>query len=90
MTGAAWTRADTYDLSGYTRVWQGAYATPDSGRYKPVIERVDVAEKGKRIRLIVNELRPAYVYDLHLKSEEPLFPASAYYTMNQVPVTRQE
>ena len=90
VTGAAWTRADTYDLSGYTRVWQGAYATPDSGRYKPVIERVDVAEKGKRIRLIVNELRPAYVYDLHLKSEEPLFPASAYYTMNQVPVTRQE
>ncbi len=81
--------AARYVLSGYTRVWQGSYATPDSGRYTPQVERVTVSPDGKTVRLTVDELREAYVYEVNCTAvagaEDTLFPATGYYSMNRVP-----
>lgn len=77
--------AKNYELSGYTRVWQGSYGTPDSGRYRPEVTSVEVAEAGRIVRLHVDELKPQFVYDLRLLNRDDLFPATAYYTMNQIP-----
>ena len=77
--------ANNYELSGYTRVWQGSYGTPDSGRYRPEVTSVEVAEAGRIVRLHVDELKPQFVYDLRLLNRDDLFPATAYYTMNQIP-----
>ncbi len=76
---------ETYDLVGYTRVWEGDYATPDSGRYRPAIEEITVSDDGRTVRLKVDELRTSYLYELHLAESLGLFPRSAFYTMNLIP-----
>lgn len=106
VQGSHWEQTGTYELSGYTRVWQGSYATPDSGRYRPAIEQVSLSPDRKQARLIVKDLRPGHVYDLHLQVEgskgknqdntsaptrpAEFFPVSAYYTMNQIPNASDE
>ena len=81
--------ASNYVLSGYTRVWEGSYATPDSGRYTPEITELDLSPDRRTITLHVSELRESYVYEINcaklaLDGEE-LFPATGHYTMNQIP-----
>ncbi len=76
---------EAYVLSGYTRIWEGSYESPISGRYRPEIEKIEVLQKGKVVRLTVDELKPSFVYDIHLKTKEKLFPNTAYYTMNHIP-----
>ncbi|HBN78975.1 MAG TPA: hypothetical protein DD473_24820 [Planctomycetaceae bacterium] len=78
-------KKETYDLIGYTRIWEGAYASPDSGRYRPEITSLEVDDGGKTVRINVDQLKPSFVYELHLNEALDLFPASAYYTMNQIP-----
>ncbi|MCG6157032.1 c-type cytochrome [Rubinisphaera margarita] len=85
LDGQTLREKETYNLVGYTRVWEGDYATPDSGRYRPAIEAITVSDDGRTIQLQVDELRPAYVYELHLAESLGLFPRSAYYTMNRIP-----
>ncbi len=81
--------AARYSISGYTRIWQGAYATPDSERYSPEIRSVTVSDDGLHARLHVDDLRAGFVYELScdLKQEngQPLQPRNAHYTMNRVP-----
>ena len=76
---------DAYVLSGYTRIWEGSYESPISGRYRPEIKKVEVLQNGKIVRLTVDQLKPSFVYDIHLKTKEKLFPHTAYYTMNRIP-----
>ncbi|HBL46433.1 MAG TPA: hypothetical protein DDZ90_23905, partial [Planctomycetaceae bacterium] len=47
---------EAYTIAGYTRVWSGSYASPDSGRYKVEVEDVTVSDDKKTVRLKVNEL----------------------------------
>ena len=81
--------ANHYVLSAYTRVWQGSYATPDTGRYTPQVKHVAVSGDGKTVRLRVDELREAYVYEVNCAAlaveEDELFPATGHYTMNRIP-----
>lgn len=78
-----------YAISGYTRVWEGAYATPDSGRYEPPIRDARVEQGGRQVDLRVDDLREGFVYELTCEfnddSAEPLHPRQATYTMNLVP-----
>jgi hypothetical protein len=78
-----------YEISGYTRIWEGAYATPDSGRYEPPIRAVEVGGDGRQVVLSVDELLAGFVYeltcDVNDESGEPLQPHTATYTMNRVP-----
>ncbi|MBX3438747.1 MAG: hypothetical protein KF861_14730, partial [Planctomycetaceae bacterium] len=82
----------SYVLAGYTRAWQGAYATPDSGRYSPRIESLSQSSDRRTTVLRVDELRTAYVYELNCSSlaadDESWFPAAAHYTMNRIPSAR--
>jgi hypothetical protein len=79
-----------YTVSGYTRVWEGSYATPDSGRYEPRVESVDVSADATTVTLHTSELRERYVYDVTCAAigagdNRSLHPAAAAYTMNRIP-----
>lgn len=81
-------RPESYSISGYTREWQGAYATPDSGRYSPAIREVTVTDDGRHAQLQIDDLRPGFVYEITCNLEHegrPLQPRTAHYTMNRVP-----
>lgn len=78
-----------YTISSYRRIWKGTYATPDSDRRMEKITRVEIAGDRRSVVLTLDSMRPGFVYDIHLKSIGPagqaLWPAEAYYTLNQVP-----
>src|SRR5262249_20534162 len=89
---AAAARRENYEITGYTRKWQGAYATPDSGRYRHEVQSVDVAADGRSVILHTPRQQEGYVYDVTCgkigPEEQPaLWPNVGYYTMNQVPST---
>lgn len=81
--------ASNYVLSGYTRVWEGSYATPDSGRYTPEITMLELSPDRTKVTLHVSELRMSYVYEINCSKiandGEEFFPATGHYTMNQIP-----
>lgn len=79
--------ASNYQLAGYTRVWQGSYATPDSGRHTPTITTAAVNATGTLVRLTVDALKPGHVYELTCGeiAETALYPATAAYTLKKVP-----
>jgi len=78
-----------YTLSGYTRVWQGSYATPDSDVYTPAITAVMVSDDATSVRLHVDDLRAQHVYELNCRplttDGAPLQPSAAHYSMNRLP-----
>ena len=80
--------ARNYSLSGYTRVWQGSYATDDSGRYSPEIEGVALSNDRRTVTLVVPNLKDSFVYEFHVgeigSNGEELFPSFAAYTLNRL------
>jgi hypothetical protein len=79
-----------YIISGYTRVWQGSYATPDSGRYKVNVRSIDLSADGKTVRLHVDRLKEGYVYEvtcgrIGTDTAIDLFPATGHYTLHRIP-----
>ena len=83
----------SYSISGYTRVWEGSYATPDSGRYQPTIESVAVSDDGMTADLKVAPLKTGFVYEINCGLQvggEPLWPATGHYTLNRLPAKRSE
>ncbi|MFK7776977.1 MAG: PA14 domain-containing protein, partial [Gimesia sp.] len=78
-----------YTVAGYTRVWSGSYASPDSGRYKVVVESVSVSDDQKTVRIKVNELKEKFVYEVNCqqigKQGTKLFPVTGHYSMNRIP-----
>lgn len=80
---------EAYTIAGYTRVWSGSYASPDSGRYKVEVEEATVSEDKKTVRLKVNELKEKFVYEVNCQQigtgDETLFPVTGHYSMNRIP-----
>jgi mono/diheme cytochrome c family protein len=78
---------ERYQISGYTRVWEGNYATPDSGRHRVTVERVDVRHDGRTIDLTLKGLKPGHVYDITVTdlAATPLWPTTAHYTLHRLP-----
>lgn len=80
---------ESYTLSAYRRFWKGEYSTPDQDRHRPRITQIDISEAGRKIRLQVSPFQRGFVHEIHLRplgpAEEPLWPASAYYTLNAIP-----
>jgi len=76
-------------ISSYRRIWKGAYATPDSDRRTEQTRRIEAAADRRSVVVTLNDLRPGFVYDIHVSpigpNATPLWPADAYYTLNQVP-----
>lgn len=87
---AAASETDNYSVSGYTRVWEGAYATPDSSRYTPAIGSAQVSDNGRTVTLAIDDLREGFVYEISCgpvpsPDGTRLSPDTAHYTMNRVP-----
>lgn len=81
-------KPENYSISGYTRKWGGGYATPDSGRYQPDIESVDVSADGKSARLNVAPLKTGFVFEINCRlkvDDEALWPATGHYTLHRIP-----
>jgi glucose/arabinose dehydrogenase len=79
-----------YTLSAYTRVWEGAYATPDSQRHRADIAKVHVADDRLSVHLDVERLRAGFVYELTVgrigpDPNVPLWPMVGHYTLNRIP-----
>lgn len=83
-------RRESYEISGYTRKWQGSYATPDAGRHQLTVESVDVAPDGLSVVLHVAKQQPGHVYEITCgkvgpASQPVLWPTIGHYTLNVVP-----
>jgi mono/diheme cytochrome c family protein len=82
---------DAYRVLGYTRVWQGDYATPDSQQHSVTVESATVQADGRTVRLQLATLRPGHVYDLSIAQdigtpEHPVtWPRIAHYTLHRLP-----
>lgn len=83
------TEKSHYRISGYTRVWKGDYATPDSGNHPCEVESATLNPEGRTVSLIVSGRRTGHVYDIAVgevgvESQE-LWPAIAHYTLLRIP-----
>jgi hypothetical protein len=77
-----------YSLSGYTRVWGGGYASPDSGRYVPKVTQAKVSQDGKSVELIIDRRQTGFVYEINCQLKngtQPFWPATGHYTLHQIP-----
>ncbi|MCA9047656.1 MAG: PQQ-dependent sugar dehydrogenase, partial [Planctomycetaceae bacterium] len=80
-----------WSVQGYTRIWGGSYATPDSGRYTLPVQSAEVVDDGRRIRLNVTGLKAGYVYDISAGgplAAADLWPNEAHYSMKVVPTAQ--
>ncbi|MFN0053383.1 MAG: c-type cytochrome [Planctomycetales bacterium] len=79
-----------YNIAGYTRVWQGGYATPDSGRHNLAIRSVEVAPDRRSVVLHTDRQHAGHIYEITCgrigpDPKIPLWPSVGHYTMNVVP-----
>ena len=78
-----------YSIQGYTRVWGGSYATPDSDQHKCNIETVTIEADSRVVDLKVNGRREGYLYDLNivgkLADSQELWPSEAHYFLRTIP-----
>ena len=77
-----------YSLSGYTRVWEGSYATPDSGRYEAQVTNAVVSQDRKSVLLTIDRRQEDFVYEINTKlkdGEQPFWPATGHYSLHRNP-----
>lgn len=84
------TRPAAYKIAGYQRVWQGTYATEDSGRHTVEIRTVTISDDAKTVSLDVQGLKPGFVYDITVEpigagAGSSLWPHQATYTLHRLP-----
>lgn len=79
--------AELFSVLGYTRVWEGSYATEDSGRHEPVLSSVVLSPDRRTATLRSVEYKPGYVYEVRLvgSGTEDFFPTFAAYSLNRLP-----
>ena len=87
-------KASSYTIYGYTRKWQGGYATPDSERHRVNVESAKISSDMKRVRLKVDVLREGFVYEVGCgrianTPDGGLWPATGHYTMTRIPAADQ-
>ncbi len=84
------TNPEHYSISGYTRVWGGAYATPDSDRHRCQVQSIALSDDGKTVKLKVDPRKtPNYVYDISCRDvaaqDQPFFPSYGFITLHRIP-----
>jgi hypothetical protein len=86
---AAAADAANYTISSYRRIWKGTYATPDSDRRTERIRSIAISQDRRTAVITLHEMRPGFVYEFAVRPVGPnhqaLWPAEAFYTLNQVP-----
>jgi hypothetical protein len=80
---------DSYAIESYRRESTPAYGGPDIDRRPEKVASANVSEDGKRVTLVLPELRTRHVYELRLKNlatDGGMFhPDEAHYTLKQIP-----
>ena len=78
-----------YSISGYTRIWQGSYATPDADRHSPPITGIRITDDARTVTLKLDDLRAQHVYELSCRpltaDGDELRPSGATYSLNRLP-----
>lgn len=79
-----------YQVAGYTRLWGGSYATPDSGRHTAAVQSATVNSIGDRVRLVLPDLKVGHLYDVSVgeigvESQRTLWPALGHVTVHRKP-----
>ncbi|MBS0205896.1 MAG: hypothetical protein JSS49_23595 [Planctomycetes bacterium] len=79
-----------YKISGYTRVWKGDYATPDSGHHTGEVTAVAINADGRTISLTVNGRKTGFVYDISVgdigtTAQRTLWPTLGHFTLHRIP-----
>lgn len=83
-------RTEAYRIVGYQRVWQGTYATEDSGRHTVEVRTATVSDDGKSVHLELHGRKTGHVYDIAVESigtgpSSALWPNQATYTLHRIP-----
>jgi len=76
-----------YKISGYTRIWAGDYATPDTARHTVDVRSAQLSGDGRTVTLAVSGWKAGHVYDIAVGdiAAAPLWPNVAHYTLNRLP-----
>jgi cytochrome c551/c552 len=81
----------SYSVDNFTYKYHVVYGSPPVNGQKCTIKGVKVSEDGLKARLVVENLKPAYIHTITLggvKEREqghPLLHSIAYYTLNSIP-----
>ncbi len=80
----------SYRLPTYTYIFQAAYGSPEVDHTEAKIQRAEVADDGRTVRLFVEGLQEGHIHELHLDGIRsaaglPLLHKQAYYTLNYIP-----
>jgi mono/diheme cytochrome c family protein len=79
-----------FKISGYTRVWKGDYATPDSGNHACEVQPATLSADKRTVALIVSGRKLGHVYDVSVgeigsATQRVLWPSIGHYTLHQIP-----
>ncbi len=80
-----------WSVQGYTRVWGGSYATPDSDRHTVTPQKLSLSSDQRTVTLAIDAFKAGYVYEIAVKgslsdsNETPLWPAEGHYSLKVVP-----
>lgn len=81
----------SYKVESFIYKYHPVYGSPPVNNQKGMVKGVQVSSDGMKARVIVESLRPAYIYTLTLdgirdkENGHPLLHATAYYTLNNIP-----
>jgi len=81
---------DSYYARSYIYKYHAAYGSPTIHEEKLNIRGVKVSEDGRKVRVVIDNLRPYYVHEIMvpgIKSIDglPVLHNAAYYTLNNIP-----
>ena len=80
----------SYQIAGFTHPYHAGYGGPEIEQYQPGVTSVDVADDGMSAKIVVDKLKPGFVYELDLikvrsRDNEELLHRNAFYTVNELP-----
>ena len=82
-------QAKNYNVVSFRRIPTPAYGGVDVDEQPAKIREVDVSADHRQVRLVLDALRPGFVYEFQLHAAlapgKQLFPSEAYYTLRQAP-----
>ncbi|MEZ5041660.1 MAG: plastocyanin/azurin family copper-binding protein [Saprospiraceae bacterium] len=81
---------NSYAISDFTYLYRHNYGSPVVDLEKRAIQKVEVSDDGRSVRLFVEGLRLGYVYEIKTngvqnRQNKPLVHPVAYYTLNRLP-----
>ena len=81
----------SYSVESFIYKYHPVYGSPPVNTEKCNVKGIKLSEDGKKARIIVDNLRPAYIHNITLdgirekEESHPLLHPTAYYTLNNIP-----